>query len=121
MRYSHQREKIKEIVYNTNSHPTADWIFEMVQRSIPNISLGTVYRNLKQLEEVGIIRTVMDGAVARYDWNKEPHDHLKCKVCGDLIDVHLFEEDIQETVLKKYKFEVDDVEMTIIGKCKKHK
>lgn len=120
MRYSFQREKIKEIVYNTNSHPTADWIFQKVQRTIPNISLGTVYRNLKQLEEEGIIRTILDGAVARYDWNNDPHDHLKCKVCGDMIDVNLFEDDIRETVMKKYKFEVDEVDMTIIGTCHKH-
>lgn len=120
MRYSVQREKIKEIVYNTNSHPTADWIFQKVQESVPNISLGTVYRNLKQLEEKGDIRMIMDGAIARYDWNQEPHDHLKCKECGDMIDVHLLEDDFQETVLKKYQFSVDDVEMTILGTCHKH-
>lgn len=120
MRYSHQREKICEIVFSTNSHPTADWVFQQAKKQIPSISLGTVYRNLKQLEEEGIIRTIMDGAIARYDWNKEPHDHLKCKVCGDLIDVHLFEDNIHETVFKKYKFEVDEVEMTIIGTCHKH-
>ena len=121
MRYSHQREAIKKIVQNTNCHPTADWIFNQAKIIIPNISLGTVYRNLKLLEEEGEMNIIYDGNIARYDWNTESHDHLKCKECGDLIDVHLTDEGIQSTVNKKYKFKVDDVEMTIIGTCKKHK
>ena len=51
MRFSHQRQTIREIVYKTNSHPTADWVFLEAKKSISNISLGTVYRNLKQLEK----------------------------------------------------------------------
>ncbi len=121
MRYSQQRETIREIVYSTNTHPTADWIFGRAKRTIPNISLGTVYRNLKCLEEMGELRTIFDGSIARYDWNMDPHDHLKCKVCGDLFDVQLMDEGIQSTVRKKYKFEVDNVEMTIVGTCNKHK
>ena len=106
---------------STNTHPTADWVFNQAKKNIPNISLGTVYRNLKQLSDEGSIRTIHDGATARYDWNKDPHDHLKCKVCGDLIDVQLFDDDICKIVKKKYQFEADDVEMTIIGTCNKHK
>ena len=120
MLYSHQSEAIKKIVQGTNSHPTADWIFNQTKKIIPNISLGTVYRNLKRLEEESEINTISDGNIVRYDWNKDPHDHLKCKVCGDLIDVQLFDDNIRETVWKKYKFKVDDVEMTIIGTWHKH-
>ena len=120
MRYSQQREAIRDIVCGTRLHPTADWVYNKAKKIIPNISLGTVYRNLKRLEEEGEINTIYDENIVRYDWNKDPHDHLKCKVCGDLIDVQLFDDNIRETVLKKYKFEVDDVEMTIIGTCHKH-
>jgi|TARA_B100001964_G_scaffold156195_1_gene171600 Fe2+ or Zn2+ uptake regulation protein len=121
MRFSRQREAIREIVYNTNSHPTADWIFHCAKKEIPNISLGTVYRNLKQLEDSGAVRTIYDDNIVRYDWNTEPHDHLKCKVCDKLIDVPLLDEDIQSDVKKNFKFSVDKVEMTIIGTCHKHK
>ena len=93
MRYSHQREAIKKVVQNTNSHPTADWVFNQTKKIIPNISLGTVYRNLKRLEEEGEMNTIYDGNIARYDWNTESHDHLKCKECGDLVDVHLVQEE----------------------------
>ena len=121
MRYSHQREAIQKIVYGTNAHPTADWIFQKAKAIIPNISMGTVYRNLKQLEDAKLIKSIYDGNIARYDWNKEPHDHLKCKVCGDLIDVQLFDDAIRTKIKKQYKFEADDVVMTIIGTCHKHK
>ena len=113
-------ETIKGIVYSTNSHPTADWVFGQAKKKLPNISLGTVYRNLKRLSNSGNVRSIHDGTVMRYDWNREPHDHLKCKVCGDLIDVRLLDEDIRKIVREKYNFEVDDVEMTLIGTCNKH-
>jgi len=120
MRYSHQREIISEIIHSTNSHPTADWVYGEVRRYIPNISLGTVYRNLKQLTDEGIIRTIYDGAVARYDWNRSPHDHLKCNVCGEMIDVQLPNDGLRRTVKDEYDFEVSDVEITLVGKCNKH-
>ena len=119
MRFSQQRETIKKIIYSTNSHPTAESIFYQAKEIIPNISLGTIYRNLKQLGEQGIIITINDGAATRYDWNKKPHYHFKCIDCGDLIDIEPFELDIEKKVKEKYKFEVNEVELTINGKCKK--
>ena len=120
MRYSYQREAIKKVVKETNSHPTADWIYNQTKKIIPKISLGTVYRNLKQLSKDGEINTIYDGNIARYDWNIESHDHLKCTQCGDLVDVHLAHDEFKSIVKTKFKFDVDDVEMTVIGTCSKH-
>ena len=120
MRYSYQREAIKKVVKGTNSHPTADWIYNQTKKIIPKISLGTVYRNLKQLSKDGEINTIYDGNIARYDWNIESHDHLKCTQCGDLVDVHLAHDEFKSIVKTKFKFDVDDVEMTVIGTCSKH-
>ena len=120
MRYSYQREAIKKIIQETNCHPTADWIYKQTKKIIPNISLGTVYRNLKHLEEEGEVKTLFDGNIARYDWNTESHEHLKCKECGDIVDVHLVPREFTSKVKRKFKFDVDDVEMTVIGTCSKH-
>ena len=120
MRFSRQRDTIRKIIYSTNSHPTADQVFIKAKKIIPNISLGTVYRNLKQLEKAGILQTIYDGNIIRYDWKTEPHNHLKCKICDDLIDVDMADLIIQPDFEKKYKFEVDDIEITIIGTCNKH-
>ena len=120
MRYSYQRVAIKKVVKGTNSHPTADWVYNQTKKIIPKISLGTVYRNLKQLSKDGKINTIYDGNIARYDWNIESHDHLKCTQCGDLVDVHLADDQFKSIVKTKFKFDVDDVEMTVIGTCSKH-
>tara|TARA_A100001037_G_C15145219_1_gene636004 strand:+ start:2554 stop:2919 length:366 start_codon:yes stop_codon:yes gene_type:complete len=120
MRYSPQRETIKNIVYSTNSHPTADWIFCKAKIKHPSISLGTVYRNLNQLTENGLICQIKDGKLTRFDWNTSHHDHLKCKACGDLIDIQLSNVCLTKTIKKEFDFKVSDVEITILGKCNKH-
>ena len=58
MRFSQQRETVKNIVRGTNSHPTAEWVYTQTKKVIPNISLGTVYRNLKTLQETGQINII---------------------------------------------------------------
>ena len=58
MRYSQQREVILNLIQSTNIHPTADWIYSNAKTQIPKISLGTVYRNLKQLEQDKLITTI---------------------------------------------------------------
>ena len=120
MRYSHQRETIKNIVLSTHSHPTAEWIYNETKRSIPRISLGTVYRNLKHLEHEGLIKTIHDGNIVRYDCNTTLHDHLKCNVCGYLIDINKTEIDVSKNIKKNFNFNVTDVEMIISGTCQKH-
>tara|TARA_Y100000590_G_scaffold465099_1_gene636391 strand:- start:64450 stop:64818 length:369 start_codon:yes stop_codon:yes gene_type:complete len=120
MRFSYQRETIRDIVCSTNAHPNAGQVFNLAKKLIPKISLGTVYRNLKQLEENGDLRSIYDGNIARYDRNTEPHNHLKCKKCGALVDVNVHDNDIRSDMKKKFQFTVDDIEMTIIGTCQKH-
>ena len=122
MRYSRQRELIKEVVFSTNAHPPADWVYDKVKKTFPNISLGTIYRNLKQLSKIGIIRTIYDGSVARFDWNTTSHNHFKCIECGKITDIEI---DSTSTFIKRNldnnSFDVHDIEITFIGTCKEHK
>ena len=55
IKHSKQRDAILTYLHSTKSHPTAETVYENVRESIPNISLGTVYRNLALLEELGEI------------------------------------------------------------------
>jgi len=119
MRYSQQREIILNLIHSTEIHPTADWIYSSARTQIPNISLGTVYRNLKQLEHDKLIATIFDGTVVRYDSNMDKHDHLKCKICDSLTDLTL-DYDFKTTVKQKFNFIADEIEITIIGRCSKH-
>jgi Fur family ferric uptake transcriptional regulator len=70
------------------SHPTAVELYEIVRRRLPKISLGTVYRNLDLLAEMGTIRKVsLAGVEARFDGDIGRHDHIRCVRCGRLDDV----------------------------------
>lgn len=85
-----QRQLIMEAVRGTNSHPTADELFQTIRCKLPTISLATVYRNLNFLSERGEIRKLsMPGMPDRFDWKLEPHDHMMCDLCGQVYDFHL--------------------------------
>ncbi len=88
MRSSKQRDKILEVLRASCDHPTADVIYERVKESIPNISLGTVYRNLGQLKDEGMI-TIVESSDTKvhYEGNLEEHIHFLCKSCYNITDV----------------------------------
>ena len=87
---SRQRTAILETLRRTKLHPTADWIYAKVRQELPNISLGTVYRNLSKLASAGMIQKmdVGDGA-EHFDAAIHPHYHLYCEACGRLLDLDL--------------------------------
>ena len=120
MRYSYQREVIKDVICSTKSHPTAAWIYSQAKKRVSNISLGTVYRNLKTLVEIGSIRVIHDTNQVRYDVNIDGHHHLKCVECGILIDIDIQPVFNEKKIMDEYNFEPSDEKFFILGKCKKH-
>ena len=90
LKYSRQRESIKQFLATTKEHPTADTVYMHVKEEFPNISLGTVYRNLKLLTELGeaIKITTPDGG-DRFDGCVQPHNHFICTGCGRVLDLDL--------------------------------
>jgi Fur family peroxide stress response transcriptional regulator len=89
-RRSRQRERILELLRSTDSHPTADWVYGRLKDEIPGLSMGTVYRNLKVLEEEGYIRKLPFGSTHdRFDANTAPHYHLVCERCGSIEDFEM--------------------------------
>ena len=99
-RTSKQRTTILMVLKSTNRHPTADWIYEQARKKIHNISLGTVYRNLKLLKEEGIILELdfASSTVSRFDGNTKDHQHFRCEQCGQVCDV---DEPLQKRIDKK--------------------
>ena len=88
MRYSSQRDTVLKVVKAACDHPTADTIYSRVRAELPKISLGTVYRDLKQLEESGLI-TVVESSDAKvhYEGHLKEHLHFLCECCGGITDV----------------------------------
>lgn len=90
MNHTKQRTLIYETVQESKAHPTADDVFRAVRQKMPNISLGTVYRNLNVLSELGKIRKIsVPGQPDCFDRQGNWHDHLICEKCGKIIDVTL--------------------------------
>ena len=88
MKSTRQRNVILDIINNSHSHLDAYGVYEKAREKIPNISLGTVYRNLKILENAHLIDVVYDGTdKVRYDKSK-PHQHFICTKCHKIIDIY---------------------------------
>lgn len=88
MRNTRQRQVVLDIVRNTDTHPTADWVYEQARKVIPNISLGTVYRLLGRLREEGLVAQLETGSrKSRFDGQPGPHQHIVCERCGRIADV----------------------------------
>lgn len=90
IKFSRQRQCIIEYLKSTKEHPTAEMVYRYVQKEYPNISLGTVYRNLKLLTEQGQIKRLYCGdACERFDSDIKEHNHVICKNCGRVLDLYM--------------------------------
>lgn len=88
-KYSRQREAILNNLKKRYDHPTADEVFMSLKSEIPNISLGTVYRNLSSLNEAKDIQKISTGKIEHFDGNPMPHNHLVCNSCKRVYDIDL--------------------------------
>ncbi len=88
MKRSRQRDAILTYLNTRTDHPTADMVFTALQKTMPNISLGTVYRNLSQLADQGtILRISCNGTADHFDAMTQPHLHFFCNCCGCVQDL----------------------------------
>lgn len=117
MRFSRQRELIIGIIKGRRDHPTADMIYASARESSPNISLGTVYRNLKLLADEGEIITLeTEDKRLHYDGDVSRHSHFICSACGKIID--LFKPAETPAELKEEGFTVTGEKCVYYGLCK---
>lgn len=90
LKYSRQREVIKDFLLTRKDHPTADVVYMNVRQQYPNISLGTVYRNLTLLSDIGeILRLRVGDGVDHFDADTSPHNHFICSDCGSVLDLEM--------------------------------
>ena len=119
--YSRQRETILQVLRSTDTHPTASAVYNEVRKVIPNISLGTVYRNLAALSEEGVIFSLSVGdGYEHFDGNSAPHAHLHCKHCGKIYEAPL-NQDILAQTAKESGFLSETAVYIVYGVCGKCK
>ena len=122
LKYSRQREAIKSFLMSTKEHPTADAVYSKIREEYPNISLGTVYRNLALLVELGEAVKVpsMDGC-DHFDGDVSTHYHFICTGCGAISD--LTEEQVgdltgfKNRINSGFEGEIEGVSVHFHGKC----
>jgi Fur family transcriptional regulator, peroxide stress response regulator len=115
-----QREAVLNVLRNTKSHPTADQIYDAVRKEIPNISKGTVYRNLQVLQQDGEIAVLnINGTQSRYEAKQASHYHFRCYRCSRVFDLdEPVIEELDDRVAKKTGFKVSYHQMEFLGLCK---
>ena len=86
--FSRKREAILNALRNTDAHPTAEWVYRQLKPEYPDLSLGTVYRNLGRFQETGqAVSLGVIGGYERFDGDTSPHAHLVCEGCGAVVDL----------------------------------
>ena len=120
-RQTRQRQRILDVLRETEAHPTADWIYERLKSEMPALSLGTVYRNLKFLVKQGHVRKLPFGSTFdRFDGRLSPHYHLVCERCGRITDFIMpHRVDINRKVEKMSGFSIAQHRIDFFGLCGK--
>ena len=118
-RQSKQRNRILELLRSTDSHPTADWLYQQLKNEFPNLSLGTVYRNLATLSEQGLVKKIHFGSTFdRFEGNTRPHYHLICESCGKIIDFEMpIYNDLNNQATKLTSFTILHHKIEFFGIC----
>ena len=119
-RETKQREAILKALRNTRSHPTADQIYDEVRKDIPNISKGTVYRNLQVLQDDGAITELkLNDTLSRYEVKQESHYHFRCEKCGRVSDIDMpVDKELDQQVEKGTGLKVSYHQLEFRGLCK---
>lgn len=116
--FSSKREAIFKVIANTKSHPSATWVYEQLKDEIPNLSLGTVYRNIALFKEQGKIISVANvNGEERIDADTTDHAHFVCDCCSKVYDLHSSELSPLEKELSKNGFEITRKNVVFHGRC----
>lgn len=123
MRFSKQRQAILNMVLNSDNHPTADYIYSKLKIDYPNLSLGTVYRNLSFLSEKGLIKKISIPHLSdMFDHNLNPHAHVVCSNCGEVHDIDTSSiDDIVFNISTDSNISITSYNITFDGVCHKCK
>jgi Fur family peroxide stress response transcriptional regulator len=120
LRMTPQREVLLRVLSTTMGHPTVDDLVRAVRDVLPSVSHATVYRNVQELVNAGLIGTLeRAGGAVQYEINPDDHHHFVCRRCGEVWDVYLDEIEVhvdrRRSPLKG--FQVDHREVQLHGLC----
>jgi Fur family peroxide stress response transcriptional regulator len=119
-RNTKQLEVVWNAIKDETSHPTADQVYDKVRKYLPNVSLGTIYRNLQKLVADEKLQVLMLGRSQHFDPLVKRHQHFICEKCGQVFDVLVDTKDeITPAKLPHAGFKVTSHQLAFYGACKR--
>ena len=119
-KYSYKREEIYRVIRSTKEHPSAEWIYMQLKPKIPDLSIGTVYRNLATFKSEGVVASVgVVNGQERVDGNTAPHVHFVCNRCTAVLDLPEINvpEALSHTAEQSVGGRVEACQLTFYGEC----
>lgn len=119
VRMTPQRHAILEYLITSHTHPTADDIYKALEGKFPNMSVATVYNNLRVFKEVGLVKELTYGdSSSRFDYSSSDHYHIICEDCGKIVDFHYPGlDEVEQLASHVTGFKVSHHRMEIYGQC----
>ena len=114
-----QREVVLQVIRETDSHLTANEVFDKSKQLLPTISFATVYNSLRYLKDAGHIAEISFGSGAsRFDSLTSRHDHAICTKCGKLVDMEIeLPDEVVNFAVQFSEFKIESIELTLRGLC----
>lgn len=119
VRITPQRHAILEFLIQSMIHPTADEIYKALEAKFPNMSVATVYNNLRVFRESGLVKELTYGdSSSRFDFVTNDHYHIICDSCGKIVDFHYPGlDEVEHLASHVTGFQVNSHRMEIYGTC----
>ena len=119
VRITPQRHAILEFLIQSMIHPTADDIYKALENKFPNMSVATVYNNLRVFREAGLVKELTYGdSSSRFDFVTNDHYHIICDSCGKIVDFHYPGlDEVEQLASHVTGFKVNNHRMEIYGTC----
>ena len=115
-----KRDAILSCLRQTTEHPSADWVYAKLKPEIPDLALGTVYRNLTLFKDQGLITSLGTvGGVERFDGNTAPHVHFVCTNCNRVLDLAQIQvpEELNTAASRASGGQVESCQLIFHGRC----
>ena len=103
-RQSKKRDAILNLIRSSNTHVTAQWVYEKLKPGFPDLSLGTVYRNIRQFREEGLVASLgVVNSEEHFDGTAAPHPHVCCRNCRSIEDL---DEKVSPALFRNFHAEI---------------
>ena len=121
VKHFRKREALYDYLKITTAHPSAETIYTDLKQQIPDLAIGTVYRNLTLFKQQGLISSVATvGGVERFDANTDPHVHFICQHCHAVMDLMEMQvpDDLRQAASALCGGRVESCQLSFSGVCR---